>query len=40
VGPRGRGAEEVVRLAAGGGGGPDRAIRTGAGRAVPAHVPV
>jgi hypothetical protein len=24
---------------AGGGGGPDRAVRTGAGRAVPAHVP-
>jgi hypothetical protein len=39
VGPKGRGAEEVVRLAASDGGGPDRAVRTGAGHAVPAHVP-
>jgi hypothetical protein len=39
VGPRGRGAKEVVRLTAGGGGGPDRAVHTGADRAVPAHVP-
>jgi hypothetical protein len=38
-GPGGRGAEEVVRLAAGGGGGADRAVRTGASRAVLAYVP-
>jgi hypothetical protein len=33
-GARGRGGSK-----AGGGGGPDRAVRTRAGRAVPAHVP-